>query len=98
MIWALVTGAIAGGLCQFSLNEGVLPVNKNIWLVVDIKLHGIVLNDLILVASFFDRSLSFVLATGSLGFIFMAILYVIIDEFQLWDGVPFVYAGIELCF
>ena len=71
MVWALVTAAIAGGLCQLSLNQGVLPVNKNIW------------------------SLSFVLATGSLGFILMTILYVIIDKFQLWDGVPFVYAGMN---
>ena len=30
MIWALVTGAMAGGLRQFSLNEGVLPISK-VW-------------------------------------------------------------------
>lgn len=33
MIWALLTGSIAGILCCFSKNDGWIPVNKNLWSV-----------------------------------------------------------------
>ncbi|XP_063217352.1 heparan-alpha-glucosaminide N-acetyltransferase-like isoform X2 [Bacillus rossius redtenbacheri] len=55
MGWALLTGLIAGGLCDFSLSDGVIPVNKNLW------------------------SLSFVLATASIAFMLLTILYIQID-------------------
>ncbi|XP_037067847.1 heparan-alpha-glucosaminide N-acetyltransferase-like isoform X1 [Pollicipes pollicipes] len=30
-VWALLLGLLAGGLCGFSKNDGVIPVNKNLW-------------------------------------------------------------------
>ncbi|GFY54741.1 heparan-alpha-glucosaminide N-acetyltransferase [Trichonephila inaurata madagascariensis] len=33
MIWSVVTGSIAGILCNFSKNDGWIPVNKNLWSV-----------------------------------------------------------------
>lgn len=29
--WSLLLGLAAGGLCQFSLNQGPIPINKNLW-------------------------------------------------------------------
>uniref|UniRef100_A0A914WJY0 DUF5009 domain-containing protein n=1 Tax=Plectus sambesii TaxID=2011161 RepID=A0A914WJY0_9BILA len=31
LFWAVLYGLISGALCGFSQNEGVLPVNKNLW-------------------------------------------------------------------
>lgn len=33
LIWAVITGAIGVGLCEGSQNEGVIPLNKNLWSV-----------------------------------------------------------------
>ncbi|XP_041486038.1 heparan-alpha-glucosaminide N-acetyltransferase-like isoform X2 [Lytechinus variegatus] len=33
LIWCVLTGVIAGGLCGFSKEEGIIPVNKNLWSV-----------------------------------------------------------------
>lgn len=33
VFWSLVFGAIGGGLCLFSKNGGVIPLNKNLWSV-----------------------------------------------------------------
>nr|CAD7462692.1 unnamed protein product [Timema tahoe] len=33
MTWAVITGLLAGGLCDFSRSDGVVPVNKNLWSV-----------------------------------------------------------------
>lgn len=30
-VWACILGLAAGGLCGFSLNEGLIPINKNLW-------------------------------------------------------------------
>lgn len=32
-IWALVLGAVGGLLCNFFENDGVIPLNKNLWYV-----------------------------------------------------------------
>jgi heparan-alpha-glucosaminide N-acetyltransferase len=29
--WAVVLGSIAGALCGFSKNDGIIPINKNLW-------------------------------------------------------------------
>jgi heparan-alpha-glucosaminide N-acetyltransferase len=29
--WSVVCGIIGGGLCSFSKDDGVIPVNKNLW-------------------------------------------------------------------
>jgi heparan-alpha-glucosaminide N-acetyltransferase len=29
--WSVVCGIIGGGLCGFSKDDGVIPVNKNLW-------------------------------------------------------------------
>lgn len=31
IVWALFTGGIAVALCKASINEGVIPINKNLW-------------------------------------------------------------------
>ncbi|XP_055346259.1 heparan-alpha-glucosaminide N-acetyltransferase-like [Paramacrobiotus metropolitanus] len=31
VVWGIVLGLIAGGLCGFSQNDGWIPVNKNLW-------------------------------------------------------------------
>ena len=31
LIWATCCGIIAGGLCGFSRDDGVIPLNKNLW-------------------------------------------------------------------
>lgn len=31
--WAVITGAIGGGLCGFSKEDGLIPVNKNLWYI-----------------------------------------------------------------
>ncbi len=31
LMWGVALGAIAGGLCGFSRDEGVIPINKNMW-------------------------------------------------------------------
>ncbi|KAJ9592755.1 hypothetical protein L9F63_015593 [Diploptera punctata] len=31
MVWAILMGIIAGVLCNFSKNDGIIPVNKNLW-------------------------------------------------------------------
>lgn len=31
MAWSLMLGAVGAGLCGASMNDGVIPVNKNLW-------------------------------------------------------------------
>jgi len=31
LLWSLAVGLVAGGLCGFSKDDGVIPVNKNLW-------------------------------------------------------------------
>ena len=31
LIWALILGTLAGGLCGFSKEDGAVPINKNLW-------------------------------------------------------------------
>jgi heparan-alpha-glucosaminide N-acetyltransferase len=33
IIWGTVAGVVAAGLCVFSKEEGLIPVNKNLWWV-----------------------------------------------------------------
>ena len=37
LVWCLVLGIISISLCGASQNNGVLPVNKNLWLVVRVS-------------------------------------------------------------
>jgi len=30
-VWACILGLATGGLCGFSLNDGLIPINKNLW-------------------------------------------------------------------
>jgi heparan-alpha-glucosaminide N-acetyltransferase len=44
LFWAIVYGLISGALCGFSQNEGIIPVNKNLWygyFVKDFLIHKI---------------------------------------------------------
>ncbi|XP_024215499.1 heparan-alpha-glucosaminide N-acetyltransferase isoform X2 [Halyomorpha halys] len=69
VVIAIISGVVAGLLCQWSQEEGVIPINKNLW------------------------SLSFSLATASLAFIAISILYFIIDYKKFWSGSPFKEVG-----
>ncbi|XP_064105494.1 heparan-alpha-glucosaminide N-acetyltransferase-like [Macrobrachium nipponense] len=31
LVWAVITGIIGAGLCSASMNDGVIPLNKNLW-------------------------------------------------------------------
>lgn len=31
VVWGLLLGALGGGLCGFSQNDGLIPINKNMW-------------------------------------------------------------------
>lgn len=31
IIWALITGLIGGALCEFTQDDGAIPINKNLW-------------------------------------------------------------------
>ncbi|KOX80589.1 Heparan-alpha-glucosaminide N-acetyltransferase [Melipona quadrifasciata] len=73
-IWAVFTGIIAGILCNFETEGGMIPVSKRM------------------------MTLSYVLATSSLAFLLYALLYILIDYKQLWNGAPFIYAGINPIF
>ncbi|XP_049771067.1 heparan-alpha-glucosaminide N-acetyltransferase-like [Schistocerca cancellata] len=69
--WGVVTGILAGILCHFSKEDGIIPVNKNLW------------------------SLSYVLATASMAFLLLSILYFVADCHRWWSGAPFIYAGMN---
>ena len=40
LLWALITGSLAGGLSGFSLNSGLIPINKNLWSISFIMATG----------------------------------------------------------
>ncbi|XP_049765280.1 heparan-alpha-glucosaminide N-acetyltransferase-like [Schistocerca cancellata] len=67
--WGVVTGILAGILCHFSKEDGIIPVNKSLW------------------------SISFVLATASMAFLLLSLLYFVADYHDWWSGAPFLYAG-----
>lgn len=31
LIWSFITGIVGGGLCEFSKEDGFIPINKNLW-------------------------------------------------------------------
>nr|XP_022916136.1 heparan-alpha-glucosaminide N-acetyltransferase [Onthophagus taurus]XP_022916137.1 heparan-alpha-glucosaminide N-acetyltransferase [Onthophagus taurus]XP_022916138.1 heparan-alpha-glucosaminide N-acetyltransferase [Onthophagus taurus] len=69
--WAFYTGLIGAVLCGFSKENGVIPLNKNLW------------------------SLSFVLVTSSLAFLLLTFCYLLIDVIKIWNGKPFLFAGMN---
>ena len=71
LLWSLGCGAIAAGLCGASMNNGVIPINKNLW------------------------SASFILLMSSFAFFLFTIFYWIVDVWQLWNGAPFRYVGMN---
>ena len=42
---------------------------------------------------YYRRSASFVIALGSMAFLLLSFLYLIIDVKELWSGAPFIYPG-----
>lgn len=40
LLWSLVTGLVAGALSGFSLNNGIIPINKNLWSISFIMATG----------------------------------------------------------
>jgi heparan-alpha-glucosaminide N-acetyltransferase len=71
VMWGVIFGAGGTILCEASQNDGIIPLNKNLW------------------------SLSFILVTAGTGYILLAICYLFVDVFHIWDGGPFVYPGMN---
>merc|ERR1712106_244607 len=71
VVWGLVCGLIAVCLAGFSQNNGVIPINKNLW------------------------SISFIMATGSMAFILLTIMYLLIDVYRFWSGSPLYFPGMN---
>ncbi|XP_060561186.1 heparan-alpha-glucosaminide N-acetyltransferase-like [Ruditapes philippinarum] len=71
VIWSLITGVIGAAVCNFSKNDGVIPLNKNLW------------------------SVSFIMVTASFAYFLLAMLYIIVDVLKLWNGAPFIFAGMN---
>lgn len=71
IIWSLVTGAIGAALCNVSKDDGIIPLNKNLW------------------------SVSFVMVTACFGYFLLAVLYLFVDVLKLWNGTPFLFAGMN---
>lgn len=71
LVWSLITGAVGAVLCNFSKNDGILPLNKNLW------------------------SVSFALVTACFGYFLLGLLYLLVDVFKLWNGTPFIFAGMN---
>ena len=55
LVWAVICGLVAGALCGFTKNTGLIPINKNLW------------------------SITFVMATASMAFFLLSIMYILID-------------------
>jgi len=71
LVWGLVCGFIALTLAGCSQNNGVIPINKNLW------------------------SISFIMATGSMAFILLTSMYLLIDVYRFWSGSPLYYPGMN---
>jgi len=69
--YAVLTGLAAGALSAFSKNDGLIPVNKNLW------------------------SLSFILATASMAFFLLTVMYLLIDVYKFWSGSPLYFPGMN---
>lgn len=71
VVWGLALGLLGGGLCGFSKEGGLIPINKNLW------------------------SPTFVLVMASIGFLALALLFLVVDVLRLFgfSGAPFVYMG-----
>ncbi|XP_013789471.2 heparan-alpha-glucosaminide N-acetyltransferase-like [Limulus polyphemus] len=71
LIWGTIIGLIAIILSKASINDGWIPINKNLW------------------------SISFIFATGAMGFYLLSICYFIIDVKKWWTGAPFFFSGMN---
>jgi len=71
LVWGLVCGLISLTLAGCSQNNGVIPINKNLW------------------------SISFIMATGSMAFILLTSMYLLIDVYRFWSGSPLYYPGMN---
>jgi heparan-alpha-glucosaminide N-acetyltransferase len=69
LLYSVICGLIGGFLCGFSKEDGLIPINKNLW------------------------SLSFILVTASIGYLFLIVLYSLIDLYDIYSGTPFIYLG-----
>jgi len=71
LLWGAFWGILTFALTSGSKDEGVIPINKNLW------------------------SPSYIFATGSMAYILLCFMYVIIDVMHWWTGVPFTFAGMN---
>ena len=71
MVWGVLCGLVAGSLSGFTVNSGIIPINKNLW------------------------SVSFIMATASMAFILLTMMYLLIDVSGVWSGSPLIYPGMN---
>jgi len=71
LVWGSVCGILALSLAGCSQNNGVIPINKNLW------------------------SISFIMATGSMAFILLTTMYLLIDVYRFWSGSPLYFPGMN---
>ena len=93
VFWSVINGVLGLALNGFTRDEGVIPINKNLWYYfVFFRIDRIFpINSHVC-----NRSLSYVFVTTATAFLLMAIVYALVDAYNKWDGTPFIYAG--MCF
>lgn len=96
VVWGLLLGALGGGLCGFSQNDGLIPINKNMWSPT-----------FVLCMSSVATLSSACAATEGVSMLArhfspppsasVALFYVCVDMFpgRVWSGSPFVYPGMN---
>lgn len=90
LVWSLALGVIGGGLCGFSKEDGLIPVNKNLWYQSQIYISYVQVT-----ATLFSRSMSFVFVTCSFAFFLFSACYFFIDVKKWWSGKPVLFAGMN---
>ena len=93
LVWGLATGLIGFGLNGTTRDEGLIPINKNLWYVASKIYRLFPIKWLFIYQPFLLRSLSFVFVTTGLAFILMALTYLLVDYKRIWQGEPFLFAG-----
>lgn len=92
LYWSLALVLLGGVLCFFAVEDGPIPINKNLWCVWE---RNFTPSNNKLDNIFYCRSLSFVLVTSALAFFMLSVLYFVIDVRRWWMGFPFVESGMN---
>ena len=90
--WGILNGILA---LLLSL-PGIVPINKNLWYVINNILIKLWMNSMKIFSFFlFFRSLSYVFTTTSSAFLILCVIYFFQDHLRFWNGVPFKGPGMN---